>query len=118
MTLNFSKNLLGAGVAMAFVVAGLAPAISSAQPVKGAQLLMPAPAAAEVTAAPTMACGKCSSDLTSKVDTSARGAIKPNVLAPQHGCCDTTVKTVGIGKAARNVAEHNCTMGVDAGCCK
>jgi len=116
--MNLIKSLLGTGTALAFAAAVMLPLASSAQQVKGAQLLLPAASpTSDTVSAPAMACPKCNPGLTSSVDASARGAIKPVVSVAQHSCCDTSVKTVGIGKQAKNVNSHTCAMGSTASCC-
>ena len=122
MKMNLS-SLLGTGVAVALALTILSPVITAAQPVKGAQLLMPkAAAVSEAAPVPTMACGKCTTEYTSQVDTTVRGANKPTVLVAQHGCgsCETGIKTVGFGKQAKNAASHSCSMGgsENASCCQ
>ena len=52
----------------------------------------------------------------------ARGVNKPVVTIAQHACstCETSIKTVGVGKQASQVAMHNCTMAAPGApnCCK
>jgi hypothetical protein len=106
-------------LAVAFAV--WSPINTSAQ-VKGAQLLMSQPAAlAAESAAPDMACAKCTTQYTSRVDATVRGAVKPVAITANHLCpsCDTATKTVGVGKGATTVLNHTCTMGEakPAACC-
>ncbi len=90
--------------------------LTSAEQVKGAQLLI-ANSAPTVTvaaaAAQPMACPQCKDEFTSRVDTTARGAIKPVVTVQKHLCgtCKTSLKTAGVGKNATQVAIHTCSMG-------
>ena len=112
---------MGTSLALAVAVAVWTPANTSAQ-VKGAQLLMSQPAAlAAESAAPDMACAKCATQYTSRVDATVRGAIKPVAITASHLCasCDTATKTVGVGKGATTVTDHTCAMGGDkpATCC-
>jgi len=114
-------SVIGTSLALAVAVAVWTPANTSAQ-VKGAQLLMPQPAAlAAESAAPDMACAKCTTQYTSRVDSTVRGAIKPVAVSANHLCpsCDTSSKTVGVGKSAATVTTHTCTMGSakSATCC-
>jgi hypothetical protein len=68
----------------------------------------PAATPAEIAKMP---CPKCTDKVTTRVDYFARGANKPTVQIVTHQCegCDTTIKTVGVGKQASNVAVHKCT---------
>ena len=109
---NLLKSFIGSGLALA-VAAGMAtPIFTSAQQIKGAQLLM-SPAAGSPTAVRAMACPKCVTEYGSRVDASARGAVKPVLLVANHLCggCDTTVKTTGVGKNTVAAVSHTCTMG-------
>ena len=74
----------------------------------------PAPTAVE-----PMACPKCKTGVTRRVDWTARGANKPTVLIAKHLCerCDTTISTTGQGKASRDVVTHGCSMSGGT-CCK
>jgi len=119
MKMNVIKSLFGTGLTLALTIALALPFTTSAQQIKGAQLLSAsAPVSADAVAASAMPCAKCSDGLTSRVDTSVRGAMKPTVSVAAHSCCDTSVTTVGIGKQAKNVASHSCAMGSTAACCK
>jgi hypothetical protein len=68
-----------------------------------------------------MACPTCRDEYTTRVDTTAKGSIKPTVVIAKHLCdgCKTTIKTVGVGKASGSVVEHKCAAGTasDANCC-
>ena len=118
---NLLKSFIGTTAALTLAVAVLAPNFSSADQLKGAQLLTKPVATSAAAAAPAMACPTCKTELTSRVDTSARGAIKPAAVSSTHDCgsCSTTVKTEGTGKAAKDVVDHSCTMGSSqmASCC-
>jgi hypothetical protein len=114
-------SLIGTSLALAVAFAVWSPINTSAQ-VKGAQLLMSQSApAASVAAAPGMACAKCTTQFTSRVDATVRGAVKPVAISATHQCatCDTASKTVESGKTATTVMNHTCTMGSDkpATCC-
>jgi hypothetical protein len=73
-----------------------------------------------VSSAPIAAahnCPMCKDQYTSRVDQTAKGALKPTVLVSKHLCpgCETTVTVRGQGKAAQNVATHTCAAG--SACC-
>ena len=78
---------------------------------------------AAVPAAPAeaMSCSSCKDEYTTRTDATARGAFKPTVRVVTHLCagCETTVKTIGVGKASTSVATHKCNTGPanDANCC-
>jgi hypothetical protein len=63
--------------------------------------------------AQTMKCGMCKNELTTRTDYTARGANKQTVAVVTHACkmCDTQLKTIGVGKAAKTVAVHECGHG-------
>jgi hypothetical protein len=122
---NIMKSLVGSGLALALAAVVWSPAVVSAQQVKGAQLLMNKPVSVSVAAAPAarpMACPKCTTEFSSRVDNSVRGANKPVVTAAKHLCggCDTSIKTTGVGKHATDAVVHTCSMNGSApsGCCK
>ncbi len=77
-------------------------------------------AAQPVVAAPH-SCPMCQDEYTTRVDTTARGAIKPTVTVLTHLCpgCETTVSVTGRGKAAQSEVAHKCaTGGIEpADCC-
>lgn len=79
----------------------------------------PAPATAEVA---KMQCPKCTDQLTTRVDYSARGANKPVIQVVTHQCKDCGVdwKIVGVGKAKTSVATHKCSScgAENLACCK
>ena len=63
--------------------------------------------------AQTMKCSMCRNEITTRTDFTARGANKATITVASHVCkmCDTQLKTVGIGKAAKTVPVHNCDHG-------
>jgi hypothetical protein len=122
---NIIKSLVGSGLALALAAAVWSPALVSAQQVKGAQLLANKNASVTVVASPAarpMTCALCKTVFTTRVDNTARGANKPVTTVAKHLCggCDTSIKTVGVGKQAVSVATHTCTMGgsVASNCCQ
>jgi hypothetical protein len=119
---NLLKGLIGSGLALALAATIWSPVGSSAQQIKGAQLLTQAPAvAANSAAASTMACPTCKTELTNRTDATVRGAVKTSVAVAEHLCasCQTTSKTVGVGRQAKSIPSHTCAMGgsAPAGCC-
>jgi len=71
------------------------------------------------TAAPmNHACATCKDEFVTRVDASAKGAVKPTVLVAKHLCagCETAVTTQGQSKASREVITHKCSSGGTA-CC-
>jgi hypothetical protein len=58
-----------------------------------------------------MSCTNCKDEFVRRVDWSARGANKSTVIVANHLCggCDTTIATVGHGKAKTTAAVHKCT---------
>jgi hypothetical protein len=125
MKSNIMNSLVGSGLALALVAVLWSPVVVSAQQVKGAQLLVNTPVYVTAAAAPAakpMACPKCTTEITSRVDASARGANKPVITVAKHMCggCDTSIKTTGVGKLAKDSVMHACSMGgnVPSGCCK
>ena len=121
MKTKILTSLIGTSLALAVAFAVWSPVNTSAQ-VKGAQLLMSQSApVASVAAEPAMACDKCTTQYTSRVDTTVRGAVKPVVITANNLCpsCDTVSKTVGVGRNAATVTTRTCTMGGDklATCC-
>jgi len=65
-----------------------------------------------------MNCAKCNDQFVTRKDVTARGANKPDVTVARHLCagCDTTMATVGQGKAKHEVTTHKCASGAP-GCC-
>ena len=118
---NLISSLIGTTAALAVAASIMAPNFSSADQIKGAQSLTKPVATSAPVAVASMNCGSCKTDSTSRIDTSARGAMKPAVLSSTHGCasCSTSVKTSGVGKAAVDVVNHTCAMGGNqtASCC-
>ena len=111
-------SLAGCGIALAIAATIASPMFTSAGQLKGGQLLIAKPAAAVTApAAPAMNCPLCKDENISFVDKNARGAIKPLAFVQKHSCgsCETTLKTTGVGKQARQVAVHTCAM---ENCCK
>jgi hypothetical protein len=66
-------------------------------------------AAVPVAAAP-MACSICKDKLTTRIDSTARGANKPAIQVTTHLCgtCGTDWKVTGVGKAKQAAASHSC----------
>jgi hypothetical protein len=58
-----------------------------------------------------MSCTNCKDEFVRRVDWSVRGANKPTIIVANHLCggCDTTIATVGHGKAKTTAAVHKCT---------
>jgi len=63
--------------------------------------------------AQSMKCAMCKNELTTRTDYTARGANKQIITVASHACkmCDTQLKTIGVGKAAKTVAVHECSHG-------
>jgi hypothetical protein len=63
-------------------------------------------------------CAMCKDEYTTRVDQTAKGAIKPAVLFVKHLCpgCETTTSVKGQGKAAQNVVAHKCAA-ESTSCC-
>jgi hypothetical protein len=114
------KSLIGAGAALAMAAAILNPFGASARD-KGAQALVTIPTGPSVAAvAPVMSCPMCKDEISTRVDTSVRGAIKPTVISVRHLCarCDTTVKVLPTGKNAATTVTHTCGYSTkEADCC-
>lgn len=68
-----------------------------------------------------MACPKCQTISYTYVDHAAKGAVKETKVGAKHLCpgCETTIKSQGAGKHAKNEIVHVCrTCGSeDAFCC-
>jgi hypothetical protein len=58
----------------------------------------------------TMSCPKCKTEYAVKKDWTERGANKSDKVVGKHLCdtCSTELKTVGVGKHAKDVATHTC----------
>jgi hypothetical protein len=124
-----SKTMIAllTGVAL-FSLAGTAPAQYKpvgddgiAAPPKFRQVLDARKPAPSAPALPSMACPRCKTAVTSRVDPTARGANKPVILISTHACggCASVRSTTGHGKAAREVVTHKCSFstGKLAACC-
>jgi hypothetical protein len=114
-TTQINKAARFAGLVIALVLfAGVASEAKAHEdyPTKGGAklLLRPNPASAPSDYKP-MSCAKCKDEYVRRVDWSARGANKPTYLVAKHLCpgCDTTITTVGHGKAKQDVVTHKCT---------
>jgi predicted metal-binding protein len=115
----------------AFVVLGLATSTINAQEKGsakgGAQGLMKSikttqdADAVEAGDTMVMACPKCQTISYTYVDNAARGAIKDTKVGTKHLCpgCETTIKSQGTGKHAKDEIVHVCKMcgTEDAFCC-
>jgi uncharacterized protein with PIN domain len=95
----------------------------SADPIKGAQLLLKRPTASNSTSAAAVKphdCAMCQ-DVTKVVKTASnKGAYAKTTLVAEHMCpsCNTRIETVGQGKAAHSVAQHTCALGRTPSCCQ
>ena len=111
------------GITLAFtVLAGFPGGVKADDSIKGAGARaliarMASPASTQ-TVSKAMACPKCTSTWTAKVDATAKGTIKPSAVVEKHLCggCDTKVSVAGQGKTAHTVAAHECDMAL-ASCC-
>src|SRR5436190_21600601 len=69
----------------------------------------------------SMACAQCKTEVSRRVDWTARGQNKPEVLVANHLCkgCETTISVAGFGKAKHDVATHKCTAcgSAELACC-
>jgi hypothetical protein len=76
---------------------------------------------ATTEAAPDMAhkCSTCTDTFVTDVDKSTKGPNHLVTKAVRHNCaaCSTTITTEGNGKAARDVATHNCGAVTKPTCC-
>ena len=111
MKTNLVKIIVGSTLALT-IAAALVLSAQAADQVKGAQLLLQpsqTTVAVENVAAPAMNCGACKSVLTENTRIE-KGHIKTVSIGEKHLCstCSTTISTVGVGKAAKNVANHTC----------
>jgi hypothetical protein len=77
--------------------------------------------AAQPVAAAPHSCPMCQDEYTTRVDTTAKGVIKPTVTVLTHLCpgCGTSVSVTGQGKTAQSEVTHKCaTGGIEpANCC-
>lgn len=107
------KLALVATVAVALTLGGWsATAAEKGSARGGASDLIKQVAPPTAPAAPVvMACPACKSEWILRTDAAARGATKPTYLAERHLCakCSTELKTVGIGKQAKNIPVHLCS---------
>lgn len=78
-----------------------------------AKLLMKQQAPPAYSGQHSMACPRCQDEFMKRVDTSARGAIKPTITVAHHlcGACETKLSTVGAGKAKKDIVSHVCNVG-------
>ena len=87
----------------------------------GASLLMKPSSPVSVTNMQTMSCPACRSEYVTRVDTTARGTIKPTLIIERHLCkgCETTITTTGSGKAKQALVVHQCLSGgsKELACC-
>ena len=87
----------------------------------GASLLMKAIPPASGPAYVPMSCARCKSEFTRRAEVTTKGTRPNTYLVERHLCtgCDTTIATVGHGKAKRDVATHKCTScgEVNLACC-
>lgn len=127
-TINYISMQMNRGAILAGL-AGLAlltsPAI--AQEKAGERLAKPERVAmAAQPATPMMNCGKCQDVAVRVANPAAKGGEallaggQPTKLEAQHACGDCKSKNVtqGVGKQAKDVAKHDCTMaGSEAGGC-
>jgi hypothetical protein len=103
----------GAACALAFTA--WLPTHAVAQPAKGAQLLMTHVTTADQVEnlqpgdAVAMVCEKCKSVMVHNV-TTEKGHIKVMTVGEKHLCpgCNSTITTVGTGKATKNEVKHVC----------
>jgi hypothetical protein len=113
------KFSLGSGVAVALAFAVWAPgSAGAADPVKGGErqlnlLGITTKAQAEALKpgdAIAMVCTKCKSVMVHNV-TTEKGHIKVMTVGEKHLCpgCNTTIETVGVGKAGKLEVKHVCT---------
>ena len=120
--------LLGSSLAFALAVGVALPvSVQAADQVKGAERLMMKPiktsediAKVEPGDMIAMSCPKCKTITVTYVET-IKGHIKEEKATQKHLCpgCETTIKTEGRGKQAKDVVVHVCkTCGSeDAFCC-
>ena len=124
---SIRRIVLTASLACAVAIGAAWPAdVLAADQVKGAQLLMkPIKTADDIGKLEpgdmvAMSCPKCKNITVTYVQPS-KGHIKEEKATQKHLCpgCDTTIKTEGTGKLAKDVVVHTCkTCGSeDAFCC-
>ena len=121
-------SIIAVGIAMAVAMAVWLPnTTNAADQVKGAQLLMkPIKTVDDLGKLEpgdmvAMSCPKCKTITVTYIDKTTKGAIKEGKATQKHLCpgCETTIKTEGQGKQAKDVVVHVCkTCGSeDAFCC-
>lgn len=121
------RLLLGSSLAFAMAVGVALPVtMQAADQVKGAQLLMKPIKAGEDIAKlepgdmVAMSCPKCKTITVTYVET-IKGHIKEEKATQRHLCpgCETTIKTEGQGKSAKDLVVHVCKQcgSKDAFCC-
>ena len=119
--------LLGTSLAFAMAVGVALPVtMQAADQVKGAQLLMKPIKTGEDIAKlepgdmVAMSCPKCKTITVTYVET-IKGHIKEEKATQRHLCpgCETTIKTEGQGKSAKDLVVHVCKQcgSKDAFCC-
>lgn len=122
-TLNISKTIKLFALTLGVAFLAGAVAASEVPSGKGGATLLVKPQPLVSTVAPSqMSCDKCKDTYVVQKDSSARGATKPDIRVSRHLCngCDTTIATIGVGKAKTDVATHTCTTCGPASptCCK
>src|SRR3569833_3600409 len=119
-----TKNLitLAAGLALIVGTVSAQPGNNIAASPKLREMMnSQADVASQAASAAQHSCAMCRDEYVTRVDQTAKGAIKPTVTVMNHLCpgCETSSAAVGQGKAARNVVSHKCIMDStgSAGCC-
>ncbi|HVV71366.1 MAG TPA: hypothetical protein VHI52_07690 [Verrucomicrobiae bacterium] len=84
-------------------------------------LTKPATTTAANASRPTN-CSTCTDVYVQKPDAAARGANRVQAAVIRHGCggCSTTIASLGVGKAKRDVATHRCSVSsakAETSCC-
>jgi hypothetical protein len=131
---TIKHNIIGTGIAMAVALAfalaiGIAVPVQmqAADQVKGAQLLMkPIKTSEDIGKLEpgdmiAMSCPKCKSITITHVQPTFKATEPKETATQKHLCpgCETTIETVGVGKAGKLEVKHVCkTCGSeDAFCC-
>jgi len=119
-----TKNLitLAAGLALIVGTVSAQPGNNIAASPKAREMMnSQAVVAPQAVSAARHSCAMCRDEYVTRVDQTAKGAIKPTVTVMNHLCpgCETTGAAVGQGKAARNIVSHKCVIDgtASAGCC-
>jgi len=118
-TASINKLARVSGIAIALALfAAIAGEVKAETAFKGGASQLTVRAAAVTSAYKPMSCATCNDKFVTRKDLSARGANKPDVTVARHFCngCETTMATVGQGKAGNDVATHKCASGTP-GCC-